>query len=412
MFLYFHVEYLKGKMSVSGLIHIIYSSSAAGKFTAAEVRTLLDHSQRRNRELGITGILLYTQGSFLQVIEGEEETIDAMFARIRSDTRHHGVTLIIREAVSRRSFPDWSMGYAELSASESEKIPGMNDFFSTGKTFADLNHGRAKKILKAFREGRWRARVSDLAQTPASPTNGKPGPNARFSFAFQPIIDVTAKEIFSYEALIRGGKNETAQSLLESLGPAGARDLDRKSGIQAIELAADLGLAARINLNMLPVSLEENPAILGAILNQAERREIAPERIIIEILEKEIIRDPERFAAAVHQFRGAGLQFAIDDFGSGHAGLSLLAEFQPDLIKLDMALVRNIHSHGPRQAIVKGIVRTSLDLGIDVVAEGVEMEEEFNWLKSERIALFQGFLLARPAFEALPETFYLPKEPG
>ena len=71
-------------------------------------------------------------------------------------------------------------------------------------------------------------------------------------------------------------------------------------------------------------------------------------------------------------------------------------------------LVRNIEKKGPKQAIVKGIRRTCVDLGIDIVAEGVETESEFRWLQDEGIKLFQGYLFARPAFEKLPESFYGP----
>ena len=99
-----------------------------------------------------------------------------------------------------------------------------------------------------------------------------------------------------------------------------------------------------------------------------------------------------------------GVQFAIDDFGAGYAGLNLLADFQPDTLKLDMSLVRDVESKGPRQAIVRGVIRTCQDLGIDIVAEGVESLGEYGWLRCEGISLYQGYLFARPAFRALPEV--------
>jgi len=91
-------------------------------------------------------------------------------------------------------------------------------------------------------------------------------------------------------------------------------------------------------------------------------------------------------------------EFAIDDFGAGHAGLNLLAEFQPDLLKLDLRLVRNIERNGPKQAIVRGIRRTCTDLGIEIIAEGVESKDEYRWFRDEGVKLFQGYLFARPAF--------------
>ena len=96
-----------------------------------------------------------------------------------------------------------------------------------------------------------------------------------------------------------------------------------------------------------------------------------------------------------------GLRFGIDDFGSGHAGLALLDHYQPDLISLSMWLVRGIDHHGARQAILGGLVQTCGDLGIDIIAKGVETMEEYSWLRGAGIELFQGYLFARPGFEQL-----------
>jgi EAL domain-containing protein (putative c-di-GMP-specific phosphodiesterase class I) len=100
------------------------------------------------------------------------------------------------------------------------------------------------------------------------------------------------------------------------------------------------------------------------------------------------------------------MQVAIDDFGAGFSGLNLLAEFQPDMIKLDMNLLRHIESRSPRQSIVRAIITVCNDLGIDVVAEGVETADEFSWLENEGVRLFQGYLFARPEFECFPVAHF------
>ena len=110
----------------------------------------------------------------------------------------------------------------------------------------------------------------------------------------------------------------------------------------------------------------------------------------------------------IKHYRSTGLTFAIDDFGSGFAGLSLLADFQPDFIKLDRYIIRSIQSHKARQAIVKGVLQTCEDLAIQVVAEGVECSQEFAWLKDHGVILFQGTLFAEPRFEQLSLDFSLP----
>ncbi len=119
-----------------------------------------------------------------------------------------------------------------------------------------------------------------------------------------------------------------------------------------------------------------------------------------------MVDDAVAFARAIDEYRVLGVKVAIDDFGAGYAGLNLLADFQPDLIKIDMNLVRGIRSRGPRQAIVRAILQACGDLGIDVVAEGVESSDEYRWFREEGVRLFQGYLFARPGFQLLPEVTY------
>jgi len=126
------------------------------------------------------------------------------------------------------------------------------------------------------------------------------------------------------------------------------------------------------------------------------------ERLIVEVTEVEAISDHARFAQVLNEYRRAGIRLAIDDFGAGYAGLSLLSEFQPDFLKLDMGLVRGIESHGPRQSIVRAIAQVCVDLGIDFVVEGVETIDEFSWFTDLGVNLYQGYLFAKPMFEAMP----------
>ncbi len=227
-----------------------------------------------------------------------------------------------------------------------------------------------------------------------------------FSFAFQPIVDVSIGQVVSQEALVRGPEGESAYSVLSRLVPPDIYQLDEQLRAAAIRLAAQIGgpEALHLNLNLMPRSLEVSPSALASTLEAARDCGLPPEAITIEITESEIIHDIEGFVAVANQYRGTGIQYAIDDFGAGYAGLNLLAEFQPDALKLDRQLVAGIEGHGPRQAIVRGVRRTCEDLGIDVIAEGVETEAEFAWFRSEGITLFQGYLLARPGFEQLPDV--------
>lgn len=393
------------------LAHLIYCSAAQRPFTHGELEKLLLGAHHYNTRHGITGMLLYAEGTFFQVLEGAPADVEKLFARISHDTRHGHVTVIINEPIASRAFSCWSMGHAELTPVELDAIVGTSDFFNSGHSLLDISEGRAKKLLAAFRSGRWRTNLGkpdvtvEIEPEPALQER----PPLRYAFAFQPIIHAPTRSIYSYEALIRGPAGEAAASVLEQVPLSAAHVFREQQRIAALESAARLGLSTRININFLPSDLGHSPTAVTSLLAAAKRCGIAVESIILEILESEIIRDSGDFSDRMNPYRTSGLTFAIDDFGAGYAGLNLLAGFQPDLIKIDINLVRGIERNGPRQAIVRGILTTCTDLGIDIVAEGVETVEEYAWFRSEGIELFQGFLFAKPGFDCLPTDFHLPE---
>lgn len=146
-------------MNVDKLTHLIYCSAAIPGLSPADLKTILCTARRKNSQRSVTGMLLYTSGSFLQVLEGDEATVTELFALIASDRRHKNATVIIREPIARRAFGDWTMGFAEIDASELAHIEGLNDFFHPGDSLTKLQPGRASKLLAAFAQGRWRARL-------------------------------------------------------------------------------------------------------------------------------------------------------------------------------------------------------------------------------------------------------------
>jgi EAL domain-containing protein (putative c-di-GMP-specific phosphodiesterase class I) len=227
------------------------------------------------------------------------------------------------------------------------------------------------------------------------------------SFAFQPIVDIASHQVFAYEALVRGRSNESAGSVFASLDAARLHVFDRVARQQAIALAATLGLDTNLSLNFLPQSLDTLPDAIDSTLDAARSAGISERQILLEVTEGELIRDQLNFARTLNRYRATGLRLVIDDFGAGYSGLNLLADFQPDVIKLDMHLVRDIDSKGPRQAIVRALIQVCDDLGIEFIAEGVETEAEYRWFKRVGVTLFQGYLFGRPVFEALPEPAFV-----
>lgn len=226
-----------------------------------------------------------------------------------------------------------------------------------------------------------------------------------FKIALQPIVDAVRRHVVSHEVLLRGPHGEPPQALL-AVGDDDDRDaLDRRVRARAISLASSLPLKGQLNLNISPRLLSQSDPI-GEMLAIASRCGFSPGRLVMELTEGEAVGDTEGFAAAVNDCRAQGVMVALDDFGAGFSGLNLLAEFQPDIIKLDMNLVRGIASRGPRQAIVRAILGVCTDLGIDVLAEGVETIDEYRWFRDEGVALFQGYLFARPGLESAPAVCY------
>lgn len=221
--------------------------------------------------------------------------------------------------------------------------------------------------------------------------------------AFQPIVDVTSRSVFAYEALVRGADGASAGQVLAAVEPAELYTFDQTCRVLAIGTAQRLGMDTFLSINFMPNAVYEPATCIRLTLAAARKVGFPADRLIFEMTESEKIRDPAHALRIIKDYRERGFLTAIDDFGAGYSGLNLLAEFQPHIVKLDMALTRDIDSDPVRRAIVAGVIGTCKALGCRMVAEGVERPEELNTLRKMGIELFQGYLLARPALEALPE---------
>lgn len=138
------------------LVHCIYcSSSTDANLSKEDLQEILEQSRKNNQSLDVTGILLFEGGAFFQVIEGEEGVVSSVYRKIEKDKRHQKVTKLIMEEISERAFGLWSMGYPQVSRKELKEIPGLNDFFSQGNSFLELEEGRAKLLIESFKNGKW-----------------------------------------------------------------------------------------------------------------------------------------------------------------------------------------------------------------------------------------------------------------
>ena len=223
-----------------------------------------------------------------------------------------------------------------------------------------------------------------------------------FSFAFQPIVDAKKKEINSFEALIRGPRGEPAASVLSQVIHEDISAFDDVCRQRIIELASRLNVSGSININLFTTALYQVDLNITGTFKASLKSGFPVEKIIFEVTESENLTDHSVLLRNLKLLRDFGFRTAIDDFGMGHSGLKLLMEYQPNYIKLDRNLISNIQKHRVKQIVFGGVQHMCEKLSIDIVAEGIENEEEYTWLDKAGVALFQGFYFARPAFEALP----------
>jgi EAL domain-containing protein (putative c-di-GMP-specific phosphodiesterase class I) len=222
----------------------------------------------------------------------------------------------------------------------------------------------------------------------------------QFSYAYQPIIDLVSRQIFAHEALVRGPGGEGALSVLSQVNESNRYRFDQACRTKAIKTAALLKMATRLSINFMPNAIYRPELCIRATLEAARTHGFPVERIIFETVEGERVNDGKWLAEILREYKRIGFLTAIDDFGAGYAGLNLLADFQPDIIKLDMELVRKVDQSPARQAIVRGVSRICEELGIKIIGEGVETLDECLCLQDMGVSLMQGYLFARPLFEA------------
>ena len=223
-----------------------------------------------------------------------------------------------------------------------------------------------------------------------------------FSFAFQPIVDVDSRRIFSYEALVRVENGNSAGDGLQGVDRAVRYRFDQACRVKAVKLAAALGIDTFLNINFMPNAVYQPRLCIRSTLAAAREYGFPIDRIMFEVIESEQVADHDHLRSIISEYQAQGFSTDLDDFGAGHAKLNLLADYQPNFIKLDMRLVRGIDRDKARQAIIKGIVGVCESLNITLIAEGVETDNEWKWLRDAGIALFQGYYFAKPEFEALP----------
>jgi len=223
---------------------------------------------------------------------------------------------------------------------------------------------------------------------------------------FQPIVGVQAHQIVGYEALSRGrdrhGEIITPYQLFSYARQTDSIFyLDRLARETAIRSAAKVDIEGRLFINFLPNAIYDPRQCLKTTLAIADASGFDPSRIVFEVSESEQIVDFSHLKTIFRYYRSHGFQVALDDVGSGYAGLNTLIGLVPDVIKLDRDLIHDIDQWRFQRAIAAGLIDAARGEGIEVVAEGVETVAELACVVDLGVTLIQGFVFAKPAADPL-----------
>ncbi len=402
------------------LTTIIYRSHLREDAPLKALEDMVTAANINNRRSDVTGILLFNGHHFFQLLEGPEEQVKEIYRCICNDPRHHNIVELMCDYAPARRFGKVGMELFDLQKHE------RNDVLQ-----AVLNKGTSKfqltyddRALQFFRTFVLATEKSSYFEIPAPDywsfitdntctilDESTLPSDTDFSFAFQPIIDPMSQRVIALEALIRGKDGETPATYFDKFKPEDVYTADLQSKKTAFAMASALGLNHKmLSVNLLPMTLVNRPDAVSFLINEIAAHGLVPEQIIVEFTESEVISRFDTFAQAVKSLKAAGICVAIDHFGAGFAGLQLLSRFQPDRIKISRELITDVHKSGPRQAIIQAIIKCCASLEIMISAVGVEKPEEWMWLESAGIEIFQGNLFARACLNGTPSVAWPEKK--
>lgn len=221
---------------------------------------------------------------------------------------------------------------------------------------------------------------------------------------YQPIVDLASGEIIGYEGLIRGPSDSPLHvpaTLFNAARLCGeTAELERLCRKLHIRKFVEMGLAGKLFLNMSPDVL-----LMPVAWPPAPEGQLAPENIVIELTESDAPSNYPLLRQAASDYRGFGLQIAIDDLGEGFSSLRLWSELRPEFVKIDKYFVQGLDTDAVKRQFVRSIFEIAQQSRSRVIAEGIETEAELQAVRSLGIPYGQGYLLARPAMDppaALP----------
>jgi len=217
--------------------------------------------------------------------------------------------------------------------------------------------------------------------------------------AFQSIVELDSGRAIGWEGLSRGPRGSELEPPVVLFGRAArygvTEELERACRRQAFVDWRVFGQQGRLFLNTVPATVRDTSFLGRGVLDYLGP-ELAPRDVTLEITERHVIENLNLYREAMHSFTDLGFSFAIDDVGAGYSGLETVAVLKPAYLKIDIALVRDVHQKKVSQQVVKAILDMGEGLGASVIAEGIQTREEAGALQEIGVRWGQGYFYARP----------------
>lgn len=224
----------------------------------------------------------------------------------------------------------------------------------------------------------------------------------RLTTHFHAIRECARPErVFGYECLARAvdadGTPRSPGEMFEVARESGLLFyLDRACRISAVERAAQHNIRDKVFVNFNPTTIYAPEYCLQTTMAAISGSSLRPEQIVFEVVESDQIRDERALARIVDYYRDHGFRVALDDLGAGFASLTLLQKLKPDYVKIDRGLIRDVDTDLFKSHITANLIELGRRLGVPVVAEGVETDAEWTWLRDHGTDYVQGFYFSRP----------------
>lgn len=218
-------------------------------------------------------------------------------------------------------------------------------------------------------------------------------------FHYQPIIGRN-EEIYAYEMLARfTGEQGEPVSPYEAFKSARSRNrtyaLDKVCRINAVKNAG--AVSKKVFINFIPTSIYSPEHCLKTTVELAHNLGIEPSRFVFEVVETEKVTDMNHLKRILDYYREKGFSYALDDVGEGYNTIDTIKELKPHYMKLDMKFVQGVAADPDKQQAALAILKTAQSVESIALAEGIEEQIDFEWLKAAGFQLFQGYLFGKPA---------------